>query len=73
MSPSLPTAIVPLRGKSPNSLAGFVEASATNSLSPIDAAVDDPLVKDRDAILDRRRAVGNLREVVLAEFLLRAA
>ncbi len=70
MSASDPTAIVPLRGKSPKSLAGAVATSCTKRFGENRRAVHAAGVDQAQPVLDARAAVGNFGEVVPAQLLL---
>ncbi len=66
MSASDPTAIVPLRGNSPNNFAGAVATSCTKRFGEKRCAVHAAGVDQAQPVLDARAAVGNFREIVLA-------
>ena len=70
MSASDPTAIVPLRGKRPKSLAGAGGDDFDEAIGREAFAVDAAGVDEAEAMLDAGAAVGNFCEVVDAELLL---
>ena len=66
MSASEPTAMVPLRGNRPKSLAGVVETTSTKRFGGEAFAVDAAGVDEAEAMFDAGAAVGDFGEVVLA-------